>query len=76
MYMWEEVFINNDHWEGAYEYHNRKYKFTFKRLTVQPDLGGSVLGLFIDSKAKFDLKGELKLNKCNKHSFMSFQCKI
>ena len=42
MYMWEEVFINNDHWEGAYEYHNRKYKFTFKRLTVQPDLGGSV----------------------------------
>ena len=70
--MWERIFINNDHWEGAYEFHKRKYKFTFESLSVQPDFSGSVLGLFIDSNAKFDLEGELKLKKCNKHGFTWF----
>ena len=60
MFQWEQIFIINDHWEGAYAFRNRKYKFTFKRLSVQPDINGAVLGLFIDKNTKFDLEGKLK----------------
>ena len=58
MFLWEQIFINNDHWEGTYDFHNRDYKFSFKRLSVQPDFSGSVLGLFMDRNAKFELEGK------------------
>ena len=58
MFLWEQLFIRNEHWEGTYEFHKKKYKFVFKRLSVQLDFSGSVTGLFMDSNGKFELEGQ------------------
>ena len=58
MFLWEQIFINNEHWEGTYEFHKRKNRFVFKRLSVTLDFSGGVIGLFMDSNAKFELQGQ------------------
>ncbi len=57
IFMWEQIFLTHAHWEGTYEFEGRENRFSFRRLSVQPDFGGSVVGLFIDNHAKFELEG-------------------
>ena len=58
MFLWKQIFINSEYWEGTYEFHKKMYKFVFKRLSVQLDSIGTVIGLFSDNSAKFELEGQ------------------